>query len=149
MFDAPVGSVMKRRSLLTAPPDILVAEAAKRMKRRQVGALIVVDGHEIVGIFTERDIVFRVVAAGLDARATRVREVMTRAPITIGPDEPFAHALLIMHEHGFRHIPVLESGKVVGIVSSRSAMDPDLEEFASEANRRAHFLKERGRTLIR
>jgi CBS domain-containing protein len=130
---------MKRGSLVTAPPSITVAEAAKRMKRKKVGALVVTEGDNLVGIFTERDVVFRVVAPGLDPRTTLVESVMTSAPITIGPNEPFGHALLVMHERGFRHLPVVERGKVIGIVSGRSAMDPDLEEFASEANRRAYF----------
>jgi predicted transcriptional regulator len=64
---------------------------------------------------------------------------MTRSPHTIDPDEPFGYALLIMHERGFRHLPVIENGKVVGIVSARSALDPDLEDFISEAQRREHF----------
>jgi len=64
---------------------------------------------------------------------------MTPAPDTVDPDKPFGSALLMMHEKGFRHLPVVRDGKVVGIVSSRSAMDPALEEFVSEEQRRKHF----------
>ena len=84
-------------------------------------------------------VVFRVVARGLDARAARLADVMTRAPHTVDPDKRFGYALLLMQESGFRHLPVMEDGKPIGIVSSRSAMDPELEEFVSEAHRRKHF----------
>lgn len=143
MFDQPVRSVMQRRKVLKAPPETLVSKAAKLMAAKNVGALMVVEGGRLVGIFTERDVVFRVVAQGLDARTTAVSEVMSPAPHTIHPDKPFGSALLVMHENGFRHLPVVENGKPIGIVSSRSAMDPDLEEFAFEAQRRRHYRENR------
>jgi CBS domain-containing protein len=118
---------------------MLVSEATRLMAAREVGAVMVVEDENLVGIFTERDVVFRVVARGLDARATRLADVMTRAPHTVEPDRPFGYALLIMHEKGFRHLPVIEDGKPIGIVSARSAMDPELEEFVSEAQRREHY----------
>lgn len=139
MFDQPVGSVMQRRKVLKAPPETLVSKAAKLMADKNAGAVMVVEDERLVGIFTERDIVFRVVAQGLDARTTRLADVMTPAPDTVDPDKPFGYALLIMHERGFRHLPVIRDSKLVGIVSSRSAMDPELEEFSSEARRRNHF----------
>jgi CBS domain-containing protein len=139
MFDQPVGSVMQRRNVLKAPPKTLVSKAAKLMADKNVGAVMVVEDERLVGIFTERDIVFRVVAQGLDARTTRLADVMTPAPDTVDPDKPFGYALLIMHEKGFRHLPVIRDSKLVGIVSSRSAMDPELEEFSFEARRRSYF----------
>ena len=139
MFDTPVRSVMQREKVLKAPPDTLVSEAARLMASKKVGAVMVVEDESLVGIFTERDVVFRVVARGLDARATRLSDVMTPAPHTVDPGRPFGYALLIMHEKGFRHLPVIEDGKPIGIVSARSAMDPELEEFVSEAQRREHY----------
>ncbi|HEY1435864.1 MAG TPA: CBS domain-containing protein [Casimicrobiaceae bacterium] len=143
MFDQPVRSVMQRREVLKAPPETLVSKAAKLMADKNVGAVMVVEDERLVGIFTERDIVFRVVAQGLDARTTRLADVMTPAPDTVDPDKSFGYALLIMHERGFRHLPVIQDSKLVGIVSSRSAMDPELEEFSSEARRRKH-IREQG-----
>ena len=139
MFEQPVRSVMQRRKVLKAPPGTLVSKAAKLMAKKNAGAIMVVEGARLVGIFTERDVVFRVVARGLDAQTTRLAEVMTPAPDTIHPDKPFGYALLIMHERGFRHLPVIQDGKVIGIVSARSAMDPELEEFVAEAQRRKHY----------
>ncbi|HEX8013012.1 MAG TPA: CBS domain-containing protein [Casimicrobiaceae bacterium] len=142
MFDLPVRSVMRRRKLLKAPPETLVSKAAKLMAKKNVGAVLVVQDARLVGIFTERDVVFRVVAQGLDARTIRLADVMTPAPKTVDAHKPLGYALLIMHERGFRHLPVVEEGKLIGIVSARSAMDPDLEEFVSEAHRRRHYLKQ-------
>lgn len=139
MFDTPVKNVMQRRKVLKASPDTTVQKAAKLMVEKNVGAVLIVEGDALVGIFTERDAVFRVVATGLDPAATPLAEVMTRSPCTIAPDQPFGSALLLMHEREFRHLPVIENGKLIGIVSSRSAMDPELEEFVSEAHRREYF----------
>ena len=130
---------MQRRKVLKASPGTLVSKAAKLMADKNVGAVMVVEDKRLVGIFTERDIVFRVVARGLDAQMTRLADVMTPAPDTVDPDKPFGYALLVMHERGFRHLPVIQDGKIVGIVSSRSAMDPELEEFSFEAQRRKHY----------
>ena len=139
MFDEPIRNVMRRRKLLLAPPDTSVSQAARMMAKKNVGAVLVVDQEALVGIFTERDIAFRVVACGLEARTTRLVDVMTPAPATVDPDKPFGHALLRMQEGGFRHLPVIEAGRVVGIVSARSAMDPALEEFVFEAERRERY----------
>ena len=137
MFDTAVRNVMRRSDLLKGPPTLAVAAAAQRMAKKNVGAIVVMERERVVGIFTERDIVFRVIARGLDPSTTRVGDAMTRSPHTIGPDEPFGHGLLVMHDKRFRHLPVVENGKLLGIVSARSALDPDLEEFVAEAQRSA------------
>ncbi len=134
---------MERRKVLKAAPETLVSKAAELMAAKNVGAIMVIEDDRLVGIFTERDVVFRVVARGLDAQATRLADVMTRAPHTVDPNKSFGYALLVMQENGFRHLPVMQDGKPIGIVSSRSAMDPELEEFVYEANRRKHLGKER------
>ena len=144
MLDRPIKEVMQRRKLLLAPPTTVVAKAAKLMAARNVGAVLVVDGEQLVGIFTERDALIRVLAHGLDADTTPIGEVMTREPQTVDPEKPFGYALMLMHESGFRHLPVVVQGKPVGIVSARSAMDPELEEFVSEAQRRVHYRESGG-----
>ncbi|MFO1283629.1 MAG: CBS domain-containing protein [Burkholderiales bacterium] len=139
MYDQPIRSVMRRRGIIKAPPDATVRRAAKLMAARNTGAVLVAKNDRLVGIFTERDAVFRVIALGLDPGKTTIAEVMTRDPKTIGPNRSFGHALAVMHDQGFRHLPVIEKGKIVGLVSARSAMDPDLEDFRAEANRRERF----------
>jgi CBS domain-containing protein len=140
MFDQTVRNVMQRRKIVLARPDTDVAAAARLMASKNVGAVMVVENDQLVGIFTERDLLVRVVAKSLDAASTPVGDVMTREPLTIGPDKPFGTALAVMHERGFRHLPVVEDSRIVGIVSARSAMDPELEEFESEALRRKRYL---------
>ncbi len=139
MYSVRVKNVMERKKRLVAPPDTPVAKAAKLMAKKNVGAIMVVEEGRLLGIFTERDVVFRVIAEGLDVKTTRLVDVMTPSPKTVGPNDSFGHALLLMHENGFRHVPVVENGEPVGIVSSRSALDPEMEEFISEAQRRIHL----------
>jgi CBS domain-containing protein len=139
MFGLPIRSVMESRKLVVASPETSVRDAGRLMKEARVGAVLVVREGELVGIFTERDAVYRVMAVDRDPAATRLDEVMTPRPKTLSPDEPFGHALLLMNENGFRHVPVVEAGRPVGVVSARNALDPDLEEFAAEARRREHI----------
>ena len=143
MFYQQVRTLMDPRKLILVPGSMTVREAAKLMKTKRYGAVLVTEGDELLGIFTERDAIFRVIAVGLDPDTTPLANVMTKEPKTITPDKTFGHAMLIMHEGGFRHVPVVEDGKLVGMVSSRNALDPDLEEFVFEERRRKHLLETR------
>lgn len=143
MFSLPIREVMEQKKLLIAPPKTTVNKAAQLMAKRNVGAVMVVDEQRLVGIFTERDALFRVIARNLDPKTTWLADVMTIAPRTAAPDETFGYALLVMQEGGFRHLPVIENDKLIGIVSARNALDPDLEEFVSESERRKKILRER------
>lgn len=142
MFSQPIRTMMEKKRLVTASPETTVSKAAKLMAKRRVGAVMVVEEHRLVGIFTERDAVFRVIAPGRDSQTTRLADVMTTAPKTVDPDKSFGYALLMMHENGFRHVPVIENGRLIGVVSARDALDPDLEEFVAESQRRKHILRE-------
>ena len=139
MFSQPVRVVMRRQKFLTAPPETTVSRAGVLMTKKNVGAVMIVERGRLIGIFTERDVVTRVIAQKRDPATTKLAEVMTVAPKTVDPEQSYGHALLIMQENGFRHVPVIENGKPVGIVSSRNAMDPEMEEFVSEAQRRKHI----------
>jgi CBS domain-containing protein len=139
MLGLPIRSVVEPRKLVVADPQTSVGEAARMMREGKVGAVLVVEGGRLVGIFTERDAVYRVMAPGREPDATPLAEVMTPEPKTVAPDESFGYALLLMHEHGIRHVPVVEDGRPVGVVSARHALDPDLEEFTAEAERRKHI----------
>ena len=124
--------IIEDQQPLTAPAQTSVIEAARLMKQNQVGAIMVVEGARLVGIFTERDALYLVTADGRDARTTRLSEVMTRDPRTIHPDKPLADALQLMHENGFRNVPVVENGRPIGMVSARDACPPELEQFMYE-----------------
>jgi len=142
VFSQQIRSLMERRKFVTALPSATVREASEMMATKQVGAVLVVEKGRLIGIFSERDVVFRVVAQGLDPAATPLSAVMTPDPKTAKPNNTFGWAMTIMHENGFRHMPVVEEGRPIGIVSARSALDPDLEEFICEERRRKHFQDE-------
>lgn len=142
MFSTPVKNLIEPHKLLVASSESTVREATEMMASRGVGAVLVVDREELLGIFTERDVVFRVVACGLDPDATRLSSVMTPEPKTIAPDKSYGVAMAVMHENGFRHLPVVDKGVPIGVVSSRSALDPELEEFVSEERRRKRLLEQ-------
>ncbi|MBU6459675.1 MAG: CBS domain-containing protein [Proteobacteria bacterium] len=132
---------MEQKKILIACLGTTVDQAAIMMSRRGVGAVLIVEQQELVGIFTERDLVFRVVARGLDVKTTCLADVMTHSPMTVSPDDLFGYALVLMHENGFRHLPVLENGQIVGMVSARNALDPELEEFTVESMRRRQITR--------
>ena len=119
-------TIVAGRPALVVTRSSTVTEAARQMKQRNVGSALVVDGTRLVGIFTERDALFRVIAPGRDPALTAVGDVMTPQPQTMHPDEPFVRALRTMHEGRFRHLPVVEFGRPIGIVSVRDALDEDL-----------------------
>jgi CBS domain-containing protein len=114
-----VSQVLIQRKFSAATPDTTVVQAAAKMKSERVGAILVMENRALVGIFTERDALFRVVASKLDPEATTLREVMTADVVSVAPDDDITHALRLMRDVGFRHLPVVEDGEVVGIISTR------------------------------
>lgn len=129
-------TIVAGRSPVTLTRTATVTEAARAMKQRGVGSVVVVDGTRLVGIFTERDALFRVLAAERDPVATQLGDVMTAQPQTMHPDEPFVRALRTMHEGGFRHLPVVEFGRPMGIVTVRDALEEDLTELRFDLEQR-------------
>lgn len=112
-----VADVMKSEVLTVAPEDTL-GEAAAKMAEADVGAVVVSDFGRLIGILTERDIM-RAVARRTHSSVTRVREWMTSDPVTASPAMGAQEAARTMLEHGFRHLPVVEEGRALGIVSLR------------------------------
>lgn len=129
-------SIVAGRPAVTVTRESTVVDAARRMRERNVGSVLVVDGQRLVGIFTERDALFRVLAAARDPATTALGDVMTPQPQTLHPDEPFLRALRVMHEGKFRHLPVVEFGRPLGIVSVRDALDEDLTELRWDLEQR-------------
>jgi CBS domain-containing protein len=132
MNQRPIRPIVEQRQAITVTENTTVSEAAKRMRESKAGAVLIVNDEGLVGIFTERDALFRVVAEGRDPKATRLAEVMTRNPTTIHPDRPFTDALQIMHDGGFRNVPVVENGRPVGLLSVGDALGPELKDFVYE-----------------
>jgi CBS domain-containing protein len=131
--------VEHQKILTAAPPKTSVHEAARLMKQTQVGALLVVENGHLVGIFTERDALVRVLAEGLNPETTPLAAVMTLNPITIHPDQPFVAALHLMYENGFRHVPVAENGRPLGMVSARDALELEAAEFETTLHQREYL----------
>ena len=114
---ASIGDLMSK-DLVTVPPSSSVAEAATVMGERRVSSILVMDGDDMAGIFTERDIV-RALAQHHDASGHQVTEWMTANPTSVPSDMPVQEALQVMLDGGYRHLPIMDGKKVVGVVSMR------------------------------
>ena len=114
-----VPDVVSNQQLLELPPTAPVRDAARAMRERHVGAVLVTTSGHLDGIFTERDMVNRVVAEGRDPDQTTLADVMTANPDAIAPGTTAIEALRRMNDGGYRHLPIVERGRVVGIVSRR------------------------------
>jgi CBS domain-containing protein len=125
-------SVVQRKHLATASPDDSVYGVAATMADRLVGAILIVEDEKVVGIFSERDLMTRVVVSGRDAKATRVGDVMTRDVITATPDESVDECLEKMQRAGCRHLPVLADGRLIAMVSMRDLLRDEIEEQETE-----------------
>lgn len=132
-----VASILKAKgtSVVTTPPDATIATIAKRLKEMGIGALVVSeDGTIMLGLITERDIVYGLVEQGARLLEQRASQVMTRSPITCGPDESVTAVMARMTRYRVRHIPVVEGGKLQGIVSIGDVVKHRLDELETEAN---------------
>jgi CBS domain-containing protein len=126
---AVLGEMMSRNLLAVAPEDTL-GEAAERMTEEGVGSAVVLDAGRLIGILTERD-VLRAAAGRVHSSDARVREWMTYDPIVAREETTATESLEIMMANGFRHLPIVEEGRVVGIVSIRDVMAASLRAAAS------------------
>lgn len=119
MINGSVADLIEGREVVVQPPSATVRQAVMVMAERRIGAVPVVQGRHLIGIFTERDVLTRVIAAGRDVDQTRLEEVMTRRPETVTVECPQLEALDVMIEGKFRHLPVMADGAVVGLISLR------------------------------
>ena len=101
----------------SAEPSQSLVEAAQVMKREDVGSLPVVEGGRLLAVLTDRDIVVRAVAEGVDLQATRVGDVASREPVTVGPEEDLDEALRLMARHQVRRLPVVDEQRLVGMLA--------------------------------
>ncbi|CAA7617753.1 CBS domain-containing protein [Magnetospirillum sp. SS-4] len=134
-----IKDVIRNQAILAMAPDASVREAARRMKQDRVGSVMVVEDGRLTGIFTERDGLFRVLAEGLDPETTPLAAVMTAHPATITADRKLGHALHMMSDAGYRHMPVVEDGRPIGMISIRDALGSELSAFEREAEAKAEL----------
>jgi len=107
-----------RQTVHSVGPDALVTECVRTMTVEKIGAMIVMDDERLIGIFTERDALNKVLAAGLDPHSMKVSEVMTKNPFCIAPTTTVGEAMELVTKRRFRHLPIVENGKVLAVVSS-------------------------------
>ncbi|MGD0886585.1 MAG: CBS domain-containing protein [Thermodesulfovibrionales bacterium] len=123
-------SELMQKELVTVPPSSTIHEAALKMKEYGVGSVLVVEeGCNLKGIFTDRDIAIAVAADFKDPQTTRVRDIMATNPITINADADLDSALKIMNKGNIRRLPVTEGGWLVGLLSSADVATEIREEF--------------------
>jgi CBS domain-containing protein len=121
------------QDMSTFEPASMVREAVNLMAERRIGAVPIVDGAgKLIGIFTERDVITRVVALGRDPNTTPLGEVMTASPDTVKSSDSVVHALEMMNNRRYRHLPVVDRDKLVGIVSIRDLYRSVKEQMDSD-----------------
>jgi CBS domain-containing protein len=121
VFDLPSG-VIARRQLVDVDENSSVLEAAQRMVKEGRGSVVITRAGERVGILTERDLLRKVMAKGLDPRSMKVKEVMTSPPVSIDSKRPLREAIDLMNRRGVRRMLVTENGKIVGIFTLRDIL---------------------------
>lgn len=125
---ATINDIIKDRRVYSIDAESTVLEAARFMMEHSIGALPVLRNGELVGIFSERDVMNRVVAVGRMPGQTRVSEVMTANPRSVGPDESIDECLFLMKEFGFRHLPVCQDKQLKGLISLRDVLLRDARQ---------------------
>ena len=130
----------KGSTVFSVPPNITVATAAKEMDRHRVGAILVIESDRIVGIFTERDVLSRVVAAGVDPNTTPIERVMTRDPITVASSTTVEEVMTLFTNKRFRHLPVVDDGRLVGLVSIGDILRRMVDTHRHEAEQLKQYI---------
>jgi CBS domain-containing protein len=108
----------KSRVVHKVAPQSTVIDAVRKMNAERIGAVLVMDGDQLIGIFTERDVLIRIVDADKDPRSTSVADVMTRQPVVVRPSATVEEAMAVVSEKRCRHLPVVENDRLVGLVSA-------------------------------
>ena len=134
----PISELIEGRPLIHAQTSEPVREVAQRMSEKNIGAVAVLDGGKLVGVFSERDVMSRVVAAGLDPALTPVSQVMTKNIVVADPGDDIDDALQKMRSLNCRHLPIVDDGNLIGMISLRDLLLVDLEVSRD----RAVFLNE-------
>lgn len=135
-----ISSLLKGQSIVGVRPEDSVLQVSRLMVERNIGAVPVLNEGQLVGIFSERDLMTRVVVAGKDPARTRVSEVMTDDPLTVAPDDDLETCMTLMRRHSFRHLLVCQGRQLRGIVSLRDLLLHDLNEKDDEVRMMRAYL---------
>ncbi|MDP9267340.1 MAG: CBS domain-containing protein [Acidobacteriota bacterium] len=128
-----IRQLLKDRETYTVDSQQTVFDVARFMVERNIGAVPVLDNRgKLVGIFSERDIMKRVLVEGKDPKKAKVSDVMTPDPLVVTADESFENCMLLMKQHGFRHLPIMDEHKLLGLVSLRDLLLHEVDEKDGE-----------------
>lgn len=121
----PISSLLQRRAsaLYRTTPDTTVFDALHELARHEVGALLVMEGDKLVGVFSERDYTRKIALAGKNSREVRVADIMSANVISVTPDTRTRECMALMSSKRIRHLPVVQDGRVIGMLSIRDLMD--------------------------
>ena len=131
-MNTPISAILERKgpAVHAVPSTYTIAQAVNEMNRHRIGSIVVLEGNRLAGIFTERDVLRRVVGASIDPTVIRVADVMTSQLITISPDTTIEETMNIFTEKRCRHLPVISSGNMVGLISIG-----DISRWIADAHR--------------
>ncbi|MDD2764601.1 MAG: CBS domain-containing protein [Opitutaceae bacterium] len=130
----------KGSKVFSVPPKFTVAETVKEMNRHKVGSVLVMEGDRLAGIFTERDVLSRVIPAGLDPKTTPVAQVMTRDPLTVASSATIEEVMALFTDRRFRHLPVMDAGRLVGVISIGDVMRRMVDTHRHEAEQLKQYI---------
>ncbi len=137
-----VRNILKTKSndIFSVEPDCLVYDALEMMCERNISSILVIKNNNLMGIFTEKDYARKVILKGKSSKETLISEVMTKDPITVSPDTTIETCMLLMTNKLIRHLPVLEEGKVAGIISIGDVVKHIIEEQKEIINQLEHYI---------
>ena len=138
-----VGAILgnKGREVISITADQSVGEAVAVLATRRVGAVPVMDGADVVGIFSERDVIHAIAEFGAAAMARKVGDTMTSPAITVGPNDPVIGALSLMSRRRIRHLPVIEDGRVIGLVSIGDLVKYRIDRIEADAEAMRNYIQ--------
>jgi CBS domain-containing protein len=123
-----LGDLVRTQEMRYVNKGQIVLEVVNYMSEHKVGAVPVLDGHRLVGIFSERDLMIRCVAGHLDLEKTKIEDVMTKRVILMEAGDSYEECMQIMKQENIRHVPVREGSKLIGVASMRDVIEADIEE---------------------
>ncbi|MBX3680681.1 MAG: CBS domain-containing protein [Rhodocyclaceae bacterium] len=137
-----VGQILERKGskVLCTPPETSILDALKIMAENDVGAVLVTEGTRLLGIFTERDYARKVVLHGLSSRDSKISDLMTSNVLTVSPTQTLDSLMQMMTENRIRHLPVVDHGALVGIVTIGDAVKAVIAEQAATINHLASYI---------
>ncbi len=127
--------------IVTCPATASVREAVRLLAERRIGAMPVVQGGQVAGIFSERDVLYRLAEEGALCLDRQVGEVMTSPPVTIAPESSFIDALGLMTRRRIRHLPVIQGGAMVGFISIGDIVKARIDEISAEAEHMRQYIQ--------